>query len=320
MNNPKKPNLMPDGTPVPEPVCNLDETNAGIEVLETTTAKEYTYLQMVFHRFLRHKLALTGFIIVGVLIALTLLAPYISKYDPTIAVIQERFIPPFSPRHLLGTDDVGRDVWTRILYGGRISLMIGFSTAITTGIIGALLGSASGYFGGWFDSLMMRICEVFFSIPTLPILILLSKYFGGRPSNIIMIMVAFGWAGTTRMVRGLVLQIKQYEFIEAAKAIGCSNSRIIIRHVFPNTLAIVLVGMTLSIGGAILTESSLSFLGLGVQPDIPTWGNMLSNAMNFMWNAPHLVIWPGLFIFLTILSFNFLGDGLRDALDPKLKI
>jgi len=311
---------MPDGQPVPDPICTLDEMDKGMEVLETTSAKEYTYMQMVLRRFLRHKLALTGFFIIGILVMLTLLAGVISKYDPSIAVIQDRFIPPFSPGHLLGTDDVGRDVWTRILYGGRISLMIGFIAAITGGVIGALLGSASGYFGGWFDSLMMRICEIFFSIPTLPILITLSKYFGGNPWNIILIMVIFGWAGTTRMVRGLVLQIKQYEYIEAAKAIGCSNARIILRHVFPNTLAIVLVSMTLSIGGAILTESSLSFLGLGVQPDIPTWGNMLSNAMNFMWNAPHLVIWPGLFIFLTILSFNFLGDGLRDALDPKLKI
>ena len=320
MKTPKKPNFMPDGQPVPEPVCTLDEMDKGMEALETTSAKEYTYVQMVLRRFLRHKLALTGFFIIGILIALTLLAGVISKYDPSIAVIQDRFIPPFSPGHFLGTDDVGRDVWTRILYGGRISLRIGFIAAIAGGAIGALLGSASGYFGGWFDSLIMRVCEVFFSIPTLPILITLSKYFGGSPWNIILIMVVFGWAGTTRMVRGLVLQIKQYEYIEAAKAIGCSNARIILRHVFPNTLAIVLVSMTLSVGGAILTESSLSFLGLGVQPDIPTWGNMLSNAMNFMWNAPHLVIWPGLFIFLTILSFNFLGDGLRDALDPKLKI
>jgi len=320
MKTPEQPNLMPDGQPIPEPVCNLNEMDNGLEVLETTSAKEYTYVQMVLRRFLRHKLALTGFFIIGILVALTLLAGVISKYDPSIAVIQDRFIPPFSPGHFLGTDDVGRDVWTRILHGGRISLMIGFIASITGGVIGALLGSASGYFGGWFDSLIMRICEVFFSIPTLPILITLAKLFGGSPWNIILIMVVFGWAGTTRMVRGLVLQIKQYEYIEAAKAIGCSNARIILRHVFPNTLAIVLVSMTLSVGGAILTESSLSFLGLGVQPDIPTWGNMLSNAMNFMWNAPHLVIWPGLFIFLTILSFNFLGDGMRDALDPKLKI
>jgi len=320
MKKPDQPILMPDGQKIPEPVCNLSDADQGLEVLETTSAKEYTYFQMVFRRFLRHKLALTGFIIIGILISLTLLAGIISKYDPTIAVIQDRFIPPFSPGHLLGTDDVGRDVFTRILYGGRISLMIGFITAITAGIIGALLGSASGYFGGWFDSLMMRIVEIFFSIPTLPILITLSKYFGGSPWNIILIMVVFGWAGSTRMVRGLVLQIKQFEYIEASKAIGCSNARIVLRHVVPNTIAIVLVSMTLSIGGAILTESSLSFLGLGVQPDIPTWGNMLSNAMNFMWNAPHLVIWPGLFIFLTILSFNFLGDGLRDALDPKLKV
>lgn len=137
--------------------------------------------------------------------------------------------------------------------------------------------------------------------------------------NIVLLLVFFGWAGIARMIRGLVLQIKQYEFIEAAKAIGCSDTRIILRHIFPNTLAILIVQMTLSVGGAILAESTLSYLGLGVDPATPTWGNMLSSAQNFMWNAPHLVVWPGLMIFLTILSFNFLGDGLRDALDPKLK-
>jgi peptide/nickel transport system permease protein len=292
-----------------------------VDDLEITSAGEYTYFQMVLRRFMKHKLAIAGFIIVVILILLAVFAFFISKgIDPTKTVIADRFIKPFTPGHLLGTDDVGRDVWTRILYGGRVSLKIGFIVAISGALIGGFLGSASGYFGGWFDSLMMRIVEIMFSIPTLPILITLSSIFGASEWNIILIMVAFGWAGTTRMIRGMVLQIKQNEYIEAAKAIGCSNSRIIIRHVFPNTLAILLVQMTLSIGGAILTESTLSFLGLGVDPSKATWGNMLSNAMNFMWNAPHLVIWPGLFIFLAILSFNFLGDGLRDALDPKLKI
>jgi len=292
-----------------------------VEESEITSANEYTYTQMVLHRFLKHKLAISGFIIVVILILMSIFAYWISRgVDPTRAVITSRFIAPFTPGHLLGTDDVGRDVWTRILYGGRVSLTIGFITSISSAMVGGFLGSASGFFGGWFDSLMMRIVEIFFSIPTLPILVLLASKFGGSMWNIVFIMVAFGWAGTTRMIRGLVLQIKQNEYIEAAKAIGCSNARIIIRHVFPNTIAMLLVQMTLSIGGAILTESTLSFLGLGVDPSTPTWGNMLSNAMNFMWNAPHLIIWPGLFIFLAILSFNFLGDGLRDALDPKLKI
>jgi peptide/nickel transport system permease protein len=288
---------------------------------EITSAGEYTYFQMVVRRFMKHKLAIAGFIIVIILLLLALFAFFISGgIDPTKAVIADRFIKPFSPGHLLGTDDVGRDVWTRILYGGRVSLKIGFIVAVSGALIGGILGSASGYFGGWFDALMMRLVEIMFSVPTLPILITLASIWGASEWNIIIIMVAFGWAGSTRMIRGMVLQIKQNEYIEAARAIGCSDSRIILRHIFPNTLAILLVQMTLSIGGAILTESTLSFLGLGVDPSTPTWGNMLSNAMNFMWNAPHLVIWPGLFIFLAILSFNFLGDGLRDALDPKLKI
>lgn len=301
----------------------MEELNKRIPLDESeiTSAGEYTYFQMVFRRFLKHKLAIAGFIIIVILILLAVFAYFISGgIDPTKAVIADRFIKPFSPGHLLGTDDVGRDVWTRILYGGRVSLTIGFIVSISGALVGGLLGSASGYYGGWFDALMMRFVEIMFSVPTLPILITLASIFGGKIWIIILIMVLFGWAGTTRMVRGMVLQIKQNEYIEAARAIGCSNARIIFRHIFPNTLAILLVTMTLSVGGAILTESTLSFLGLGVDPSTATWGNMLSNAMNFMWNAPHLVIWPGLFIFLAILSFNFLGDGLRDALDPKLKV
>jgi peptide/nickel transport system permease protein len=296
---------------------------------EVTSAKEYTFFQMVLRRFLKHKLAITGMIIISILILLTLSSLLLewsvirnlfpNLPDPTRADIAIRFMPPLTPGHLLGTDDVGRDVLFRILYGGRISLTIGFIAAISGGMVGGIIGSISGYFGGWLDSLIMRIVELFFSTPTLPILVILSRYFGGSPVTIILILVVFGWAGIARMVRGLVMQIKNYEYIEAAKAIGCSNARIIMRHVFPNTLAILLVQMTLAIGGSILFESTLSFLGLGVNPAWPTWGNMLSNAQSFLWNAVHLVIWPGLCIFMAILSFNFLGDGLRDALDPKLK-
>jgi peptide/nickel transport system permease protein len=301
----------------------LPEQNVTV-LDEISSAQEYTFFQMVLHRFLRHKLAITGFIIISILLLLILSSFFLHIIfpglpDPTRADIMKRFLPPFSPGHFFGTDDVGRDVLFRLLIGGRTSLAIGFIAAISGGMVGGIIGSISGYFGGWLDSLIMRIVELFFSTPTLPILVILSRYFGGSPVTILLILVAFNWAGIARMVRGLVLQIKQYEYVEAAKAIGCSNARIILRHVFPNTLAILLVQMTLAIGGSILFESTLSFLGLGVNPAFPTWGNMLSNAQSFLWNAPHLVVWPGLCIFLSILSFNFLGDGLRDALDPKLK-
>jgi peptide/nickel transport system permease protein len=282
--------------------------------------KQYSYSQMVWIRFRKHKMALIGACIILILILGVVFAKYFSGgLNPRLADINIRFLPPFSPGHFLGTDDVGRDVWTRLLYGGRTSLLIGFWVAIPAGLLGGIIGSISGYFGGWVDSFFMRLVEVFFSIPTLPILVTLSSYFGDSVFIIIGLLIFFGWAPTARLIRGLVLQIKEYEFVEAAKAIGCSDTRIIMRHIFPNTFAILIVQMTLSIGGAILSESTLSFLGLGVNPAEPTWGNMLSNAQNFMWNAPHLVVWPGLMIFLTILSFNFLGDGLRDALDPKLK-
>ena len=295
--------------------------NNGKALTELGSAKEYSFLQMVFKRFIKHKLAVAGFIIAMTLIILSVFAPVFSNgHDPRRADINKRFYLPMTENYILGTDDVGRDEWTRLLYGGRASLTIGFITAISGAIIGGIIGSISGYFGKAIDSIIMRIVEIMFSIPTLPLLITLARYWGGSMWNIIIILVIFGWAGTARMVRGMVLSIKEYEFIEASRAIGCSNTRIVLRHIFPNTLAILLVTMTLSVGGAILAESSLSFLGIGVDPSTPTWGNMLSNAQNFLWNAPHLVIWPGLFIFLTILSFNFLGDGLRDSLDPKLKV
>lgn len=295
--------------------CEKDLTEIG-------SAKEYTYFQMVARRFFRHKLAVTGLIIVVILILLTLFAPIFSGgLDPSKTDLSKRFLPPLTEGHFLGTDDVGRDEWARILFGGRISLLIGFIGAISGTLIGGLIGSFSGYYGRALDSIIMRIVEIFFCIPTLPILVVLARLWGGSILNIIVILVVFGWAGTARLVRGMVLSIKECEFIEASRAIGCSNARIILRHIFPNTLAILLVTITLSIGGTILYESSLSFLGIGVDPvSTPTWGNMLSNAQNFLWNAPHLVIWPGLFMFLAILSFNFIGDGLRDALDPKLKL
>lgn len=290
------------------------------DLSEIGSAQEYTYFQMITKRFFRHKLAVVGLVIIMILILLSLLAPYLSHYDPGKTNLLKRFFPILTEGHFLGTDDVGRDEWTRLLYGGRVSLSIGFIGAITSALFGGLIGSISGYYGGTLDSIIMRIVEIFFSIPILPILVVLARYFGGSMWNIIIILVIFGWAGTARLIRGMVLSIKECEFIEASRAIGCSNARIILRHIFPNTLAILLVTMTLGIGSMILYESTLSFLGIGVDPTTPTWGNMLSNAQNFLWNAPHLVIWPGLFIFLAILSFNFVGDGLRDALDPKLKI
>ncbi len=300
------------GKPASVPDFEQDEIQGSI--------KQYSYTQMVWIRFRKHKMAFTGACIVLLLLIGAIFASKLSGgQNPSFADINFRFLPPFTPGHFLGTDDVGRDVWTRLLYGGRTSLMIGFFVAIPAGLFGGIIGSISGYFGGWVDSFIMRLVEIFFSIPTLPILVTLSSYWGANVWIIVGLLVFFGWAGTARMIRGLVLQIKEYEFIEAAKAIGCSNIRIILRHIFPNTFAILIVQITLGVGGAILSESTLSFLGLGVDPSDPTWGNMLSNAQNFMWNAPHLVIWPGMMIFLTILSFNFLGDGLRDALDPKLK-
>jgi peptide/nickel transport system permease protein len=215
---------------------------------------------------------------------------------------------------------LGHDVLTRLLYAGRISLTVGFSAAVASAVVGTLVGGLAGFYGGRLDNILMRFTDIMFSLPDLPILIILSRYMGGSVLGIILVLSVFAWMGTARLVRGELLKLRTQDFTEAARAIGASDSRILLRHLIPNSLAPVIVAATLTVGGAILSEAALSFLGIGIQPPTPSWGNMLQNAQDFIWNTPWLAIWPGAMIFLTVLCFNFLGDGLRDALDPRLKI
>ncbi len=242
------------------------------------------------------------------------LAPYaIDQID-----LSKRKAPPMWA-HPLGTDELGRDVLTRLLHAGRISLTVGFSAALASALFGTLVGGISGYYGGWLDNALMRFTDVMFSIPDLPILIILSRYLGGSVSGIIFVLTVFAWMGTARLVRGELLKLRSQDFAEAARALGANDARILARHLIPNALAPVIVAATLTVGGAILSEAALSFLGIGVQPPTASWGNMLQNAQDFVWTTPWLAVWPGVMIFLTVLCFNFLGDGLRDALDPRLK-
>ncbi len=290
--------------------------DASVELL---TKKTYSYWQLVWKRLRKHKLALVSGIILLILIFACLFAPFLTPYNYYDIDLDNRFAPP-SREHIMGTSEIGHDIFTRILYGGRISLLVGFASAFAAAIIGGILGLVSGYYGGMIDNIIMRVADVFYSIPVLPLMLIIAKFLGSSLTNIILIIVVFGWMTVARIVRGMTLSLKNQEFSEAARAIGSSNIRIIYKHIFPNVMAPLIVSATLAIGGAIIYEASLSFLGLGIQPPTPSWGNMLQRAQEHIWRAPWMAFWPGIFIFITVLCFNFLGDGLRDAMDPRLKI
>ncbi|NLI39941.1 MAG: ABC transporter permease [Caldisericales bacterium] len=227
-----------------------------------------------------------------------------------------------APINVLGTDGLGHDVLVRLSYGARMTLMIAFVVVILETIIGIFLGALAGFYGGFVDALIMRILELMMTIPTLPIYMVLSRFMGGGSAiGIIIILAAFGWTGVARMTRGMFLSLRNQEFTEAAKAIGASPMRIMFKHLLPNSLAPIIVGITFGIGGVILTESTLSFLGLGVNKILtPTWGGMLDEANKYILDQPWPAILSGFLIFLTVLAVNFIGDGLRDALDPRLKV
>ncbi|HOV50168.1 MAG TPA: ABC transporter permease [Candidatus Cryosericum sp.] len=285
------------------------------------TSDDYSYVGMVFHRLTRHKLAMAGAVMLILMMLFVFVGPLVWRADPNeqISGLEGMFNPP-SSAHPLGTDDYGRDVLARMFFGGRISLFIGFVSAVSATLIGAFIGLLAGYYGGWADNLLMRFTDAMLSIPTFPLLIALASVMGKGMWQIIMVIVVFGWMSDARLVRGLALSLKEQEYVEAARAIGASANRIMWRHLFPNTLAVLIVSTTIGIGSSIIYEASISFLGFGIQAPLASWGNMLQNAQQFIWNAPRLIVYPGLAIFITVLGFNFFGDGLRDAIDPKLKL
>jgi peptide/nickel transport system permease protein len=278
-----------------------------------------SYWGLAWRRLRRHRVAMAGGAIILIFIAAALIGPLLTPYSFDHIDLRHREVLP-TPAHLLGTDELGHDVLTRLLYAGRISLSVGFSAALAAALFGTLVGGVAGYYGRWIDNALMRFTDIMFSVPDLPILIILSRYLGGSVAGIIFVISIFAWMGVARLVRGELLKLRRQEFAEAARAIGAHDARILARHLIPNALAPVIVSTTLTVGGAILSEAALSFLGIGIQPPIPSWGNMLQNAQDFVWTTPWLAIWPGAMIFLTVLCFNFLGDGLRDALDPRLTI
>jgi peptide/nickel transport system permease protein len=278
----------------------------------------------VWRQLRRHRLATIGLVILAILVLLAIFAPVLSPFDPDRTNLRERFQPP-NAAHWMGTDELGRDIYTRLLYGGRISLAVGLLVAVLSTALGGLVGAASAYLGGRSDEVIMRLVDVLRSLPVLPILIVIAQVMylklgvKGGFWNIVLILVLVYWTGVARVVRGVVLSLKAQDFVTAARCVGVPAPVIVLRHLLPNAMAPMIVATTLGAGMAINAETALSFLGLGIQPPTPSWGNLLFNAQTYIWNNPWVALFPGVFIFVTLLSLNFVGDGLRDALDPRLR-
>ncbi len=291
-----------------------------------SSAPESSSLLLFFwKRFRKHRMALLGGWITLLLAVLIAFAPFFSPHDPMTQDLLNRFQPP-SAEHWMGTDDLGRDLWARVLYGGRISFSVGLvAMAVSIGL-GSLIGLVSGYYGGWVDAFLMRLTEIFLSTPRLFILIALGMFLRTlnlpwlKPGSFLPIAIVIGslsWMGTARLVRAATLEMREREFVLASRALGASDLHILVRRIFPNIASPIIVSATLGMADAIISESGLSYLGFGVQLPTPTWGNMLSNTQSQMTTAPWTAIFPGLMIFIVVIAINYLGDGLRDALDPR---
>jgi ABC-type dipeptide/oligopeptide/nickel transport system permease subunit len=267
--------------------------------------------------FRRNRVAVVGLILIALLGILAIFAPIVAPFDPIEQHIIDRLKPP-SATYILGTDELGRDLFSRLVYGARISLVIGFVAQGVSMTIGITLGLISGWYGGWVDDLVMRITDVFFAIPGLLFLIVWVTIFEPGPFSIFLALGLIGWPGLARVMRGQVLSIKQLEYVTSAQALGASTRQILLRHILPNAIAPMIVLAALGVAGAILSEATLSFLGLGIQVPNPSWGTMVQFGKNYLPTGQWwLAVIPGLVIMLTVLGFNFLGDGLRDALDPN---
>ena len=275
------------------------------------------YWRIVWRRFKRHRVAYVGFFFFVFLLLLVIFGPHVVPYQLDQVSLGKRMHMP-SPSHWFGTDELGRDTWVRIMYGGRVSLAVGLIVGFSTVIVGGLIGILAGYVGGVVDNALMRIVDVIYTIPRIVLLLVLSKLAGPGLLNIIIILVALEWTNAARLARSAVLSFREQEFVLAAQCLGASRWRVMLRHLLPNSLAPLIVAATLDAGAAIRAETTLSFLGLGIQPPTPSWGNLLTNAATNIFIAPLQVFLPGLFIFFALMSFNLLGDALRDALDPRL--
>ncbi|MBW7458530.1 ABC transporter permease [Paenibacillus sepulcri] len=284
---------------------------------EPVVYKSDSYMKLIARRFVRHKMAVAGLVVFALLILIGIFAPWIAPHDPNI--IGNAFSAAPSAAHLLGTDQVGRDVLSRLIYATRVSLTVGVVTVAIYMAVGIIIGAIAGYVGGWVDMVINRIIDVFMSFPSLMVILVLVTVLGTGLSNIIIVLALLGWPAVARLVRGSVLSLRQTEFVKAGVALGLNTPRLIFGHILPNAMGPILVNATFGAAAAILSESSLSFLGMGVQPPTASWGNMLNAAQSItaLQSQPWLWIPPGVIIVISVLSINFIGDGIRDAMDPK---
>jgi peptide/nickel transport system permease protein len=320
---------------------------------ESITIEERTPFQIVFRRFVRHRLAMASLAIMVIIFVLTILAPVITTFKVDELNVNKYFVPfgtvdePTGRIHYLGTDNIGRDYFSRLIYAGRISLTVALFSVFIAETVGIIVGAISGFYGKWVDAVLMRFVEFMLTIPTLPLLLIISsmlirnenlipipdsvlKFMGNimllSPRDarsavlIIIVLAGFGWLASAQLMRGTVLSLREQTFVEASRSLGATNSWIIMKHMIPNAMAPIIVDASLGLAGFVVAEAALAFLGFGIQDPIPTWGNMLSATQTYMFDKPWLPLLPGIPIFLCSLAFNYIGDGLRDALDPRLKL
>ncbi len=286
--------------------------------LEDSLAKPVSPTQKAWQRFRRHTLAMVGLLVFGIILLSAVFAPLIERYPPNELNLPDRFQAP-STDHWLGTDRVGRDIWSRTLHGGRVSLAVGFSAAFVSMTIGIILGAIAGFYGGATDMIVMRFTDVMMTFPRVIIILTVAIFLGQTIYNVILLIGLFSWMGTARLVRGQVLSLREEQFVLAARSLGARDFLIIFSYVMPNVIAPLLATVTFAISGAILLEAGLSYLGVGIPPPTASWGNMLETArsLDVLQDGPWMWVPPAVMIVLTILSINFIGDGLRDAMDPK---
>lgn len=272
-----------------------------------------------------NRLGKFGLVIIALFFVVAIFAPLLAPYDPRVqnplprnVSIDERLQP--TREHPLGIDDLGRDVLSRVIYGARVSMQVGVLVVLISAFIGVIIGAISGYYGGWVDRFFSGfLFNVFLSFPSLLLAIAMVAFLGPKLRNLVLALSIIGWVGYARLIRGQVLRVREFDFVTAARALGAKDWRIVLRHVLPNAIQPLIVQASLGMAGAVLSEASLSFLGLGVPPPTPSWGAMLNDARAYLRDAPHLLLFPGIAVMLTVLAFNFVGDGLREWLDPKQK-
>ena len=286
--------------------------------IESEIAESDSIKDKIINMVKTNKVAALSGLLILLMIAAAICAPLVSPYDPYAINLSERFQPP-SGTHLMGTDEYGRDTFSRIIYGSRISLTIGLVPTFISMVIGTILGLVSGFFGGKTDFVIMRLADVVLAFPSLLLAMVIMYTLGASLLNLFIALSVISWAGTARVVRSQTMSLKEKEFVEAARSIGVKDRTIITRHIFPNCMPSLIVLFTMNIPGAILSEASLSFLGVGAQPPEASWGLMINIGKEYLFSSPWLAVTPGVAILLIVLAFNFLGDGLRDAIDPYMK-